>query len=208
MKTKTLELNLEKAREWYNGSNESLKELALQAYTIEELQPFRKIKTFEDACKVLNLDIPKIFTIYYNINTISKATAAMFVLNLVRKALHKFIKIEDSDNTSTDLIFIPLIFVIKVGPNIKAASKDRQDFYSKYYSIIGNMSINDCHYEIYGNSATSSKARDLHNIGNSFVLFDCATKEIAKHLSYYFGTYIAMAIYGGIIGKNVEITSI
>ena len=54
---RNITITLEKAREWYNGDNKSLREVALQAFTEEELKqlPWESIKTFEDAIKALNI---------------------------------------------------------------------------------------------------------------------------------------------------------
>ena len=53
METRNVTLTFEKAKEFYNSGNAALKEIALQAYTKEELTipKFENIKTFEDACK-------------------------------------------------------------------------------------------------------------------------------------------------------------
>lgn len=55
METRNLTVTLEKAKEWYNSGNESLKEVALQAFSKEELTvfDFTRIKTFEDALTAL-----------------------------------------------------------------------------------------------------------------------------------------------------------
>ena len=52
---RNIAITLEKAKEWYNSDNESLKEIALQAFSKEELNAFdfTKIKTFEDALTAL-----------------------------------------------------------------------------------------------------------------------------------------------------------
>ena len=52
---RNITVTLENARNWYNSGNTSLKELALQAFSKEELTgfDFTKIKTFEDALTTL-----------------------------------------------------------------------------------------------------------------------------------------------------------
>lgn len=89
---RNITITLEKAKEWYNSGNTSLKEVALQAFNEKELTAFdfTKIRTFKDACEALGLDY------YYIVDTIeniiifghSKASAAMFKLNIIRKALN------------------------------------------------------------------------------------------------------------------------
>ena len=54
MKERNITITLEKAREWYNSDNESLKEIALQAFNKDDLASnFKDITTFKKACKAL-----------------------------------------------------------------------------------------------------------------------------------------------------------
>ena len=56
MEERNITVTLDKAREWYNSGNESLKEIALQAFSENELKfNFRSIKSLRDACKALDL---------------------------------------------------------------------------------------------------------------------------------------------------------
>ena len=52
---RNITITFEKAIEWYNSDNNTLKEIALQAFSKEELTTFdfTKIKTFEDALTAL-----------------------------------------------------------------------------------------------------------------------------------------------------------
>lgn len=55
MVKRNITITLEKAIEWYNSGDESLKDLALQAFTKEELiYNFRDITTFKKACDILD----------------------------------------------------------------------------------------------------------------------------------------------------------
>ena len=57
MEERKITITLEKAREWYNGNNTSLKEIALQAFSKEELIcNFKSITSFQKACETLNLN--------------------------------------------------------------------------------------------------------------------------------------------------------
>ena len=55
MKERNITVTLEKAREWYNSGNTTLKEVALQAFNKNELNEFdfTRIKTFEDSVTAL-----------------------------------------------------------------------------------------------------------------------------------------------------------
>lgn len=49
MEKRTIEISLETAKEWYNSDNESLKQVALQAFKEEELKDI----TYKDICNEL-----------------------------------------------------------------------------------------------------------------------------------------------------------
>ena len=86
---RNITIALEKAKEWYNSDNESLKEVALQAFSEEELAyNFRDITTFKKACEVLNIHYAITSIIIKDIAMVSRASAAMFKLNIIRKALN------------------------------------------------------------------------------------------------------------------------
>ena len=89
MNTRNVSVTLEKAREWYNSGNAILKDVALQAFKEEEIKhSFRDIKTFQDACDALGINYENAFYMADNINKYSRASAAMFQLNIIRKALN------------------------------------------------------------------------------------------------------------------------
>lgn len=82
-------ITLEKAIEWYNSDDESLKDLALQAFTKEELiHNFRDITNFKKACDALDYNYDDIVSKVNSIAELSRASAAMFKLDIVRKALN------------------------------------------------------------------------------------------------------------------------
>ena len=90
MEKRNVTVTLEKAKEWYNSDNESLKEIALQAFCKEELDAFdfTKIKTFRDALNALGYsgyDMQKIMKKTKSISYYSRASAAMIKLNIIRK---------------------------------------------------------------------------------------------------------------------------
>lgn len=94
MESRNISLTLQKAKEWYNSSSAKLREVALQAFTVEELKSidFREIKTFEDAYKVLGLDKRDVEC---DINRLSQVEGnlgnhliAIYKLDIIRKALN------------------------------------------------------------------------------------------------------------------------
>lgn len=63
---RNISITLEKAQEWYNSGNESLKEIALQAFNESELKfDFRSIKSLSDACSVLGVNAIELIKILY-----------------------------------------------------------------------------------------------------------------------------------------------
>lgn len=89
MKERNVTVTLSKAREWFNSGNATLREVALQAFDKTELTSnFTGIRTFRDACTVLKLDYHVMLSIVNTIKQVSRASAAMFKLNIVRKALN------------------------------------------------------------------------------------------------------------------------
>ncbi len=91
MEERNITVTLDKAREWFNSGNATLREIALQAFSKNELVcNFKNITTFQKACEVLGLNYGEMLHITMNIATISKASVAMFELNLF---LTQFIKI-------------------------------------------------------------------------------------------------------------------
>lgn len=89
--TRNVNVALEKAKEWYKKGGD-LKEVALQAYKKDELETpeWQNIKTFEDACKVLeiynryvslHLESEERYPYYNHIEALDK-------LDIIRKALN------------------------------------------------------------------------------------------------------------------------
>lgn len=88
METRNISLTLKEAKEWYN-SNIILRDVALKAFTKEELEcSFNDIKTFADACNVLGISFDVNSRLADEIAIISNASAAMFKLSIIRKALN------------------------------------------------------------------------------------------------------------------------
>lgn len=91
---RNITISLEKAKEQYNSGNNQLKEVALQAFSKEELNvfDFTKIKTFEDALlcfyKFQSDEYYSTIESVCRLRIVSVASAAMFQLNIIRKALN------------------------------------------------------------------------------------------------------------------------
>ena len=207
---RNVSITLEKAQEWYNSGNESLKEIALQAFNESELKfDFRSIKSLCDACNVLGLNYSEILSELCYINKISKASAAMFKLNIIKKALNLGKELSFTKNPEDSYICYPFNPII------------RRD--SIYYSdeieegkikIVGKFKVEGETYLILGDSAianlicTSGLSAFNSKNGSSqafsnIAFLGCASREIAEHFSRYFGTLITEAKYGDLKGFEI-----
>ena len=207
---RNVSITLEKAQEWYNSGNDSLKEIALQAFNENELKfDFRSIKSLCDACNVLGLNYNSILSESCYIKTISRASAAMFNLNIIKKALNLGKELSFTKNPEDSHICYPFNPIIR---------KD-----SIYYSdelkegrikIVGKFKVEGEVYLILGDSAIASltcssglgafnpkngSGQAFSNIG----FLGCASREIAEHFSGYFGTLITEAKYGDLKGFEI-----
>ena len=196
MEKRNIEITLETAREWYN-SNIVLRDIALQAFDEKELKyNFKDIKTFENAIKALGYDKVAINNIIRDINCYSHASAAMFKLNIVRKALNSG---QDLYLTKDSSVYYP--------------SNPLITKYSNYYDknlilgtmeIIGKIKSEGEEYYVLGGSVGFSSGTGLgclrsKSIGGTSIntsVLGCASKEIARHFSKYFGMLITEAKYG------------
>lgn len=204
----TINITLDEAKEWYNSGNEMLKELALKCFPLIKLNThnFENIKTFEDAVNELGKDIEHANFIVNVLEHQSKASAAMYKLNIVRKALNLGQDLHLTKNPEDSYIYHPY------NP---FAAKDYADFRNKHkfskLEIIGKIKIKkEEHYVLGGGS----------NIGGYTVLGDwdyyngigyvtaaiglgCASEDIAQHLSRYFGMLITEARFGDLDGFEI-----
>lgn len=207
---RNISITLEKAQEWYNSGNDSLKEIALQAFNESELKfDFRNIKSLSDACSVLGLNYSEILSESCYINRISRASAAMFNLNIIKKALNLGKELSFTKNPEDSYICYPFNPII------------RRD--SIYYSdeikegrikIVGKFKVEGEIYLILGDSAIASiigfsglgalnpKNGSCQAFSNTAFL-GCASREIAEHFSRYFGTLITEAKYGDLKGFEI-----
>ena len=108
MEKRNVTVTLEKAKEWYNSNNESLKEIALQAFSRDEIMlDFENITSFKAACIALGLNYIDISVIIGNIARFSRASAAMFKLNIIRKALNLGQGLHFAENPENSYIYHP-----------------------------------------------------------------------------------------------------
>lgn len=203
MQERNITITLDKAKEWYNGNSVTLREVALQAFSEDELRfNFRKIKSLEDACKVLGLTYSGVLFNVKNIAVVSKASAAMFKLSIVRKALNFEQELSFTKNPENSCIYYPFNPII----SIDSIYFDSEIEANKI-NIVGKFKIKGKIYLILGNSAAGSSTchsgLGVCNLKTGVSLaptntgiLGCASKEIAEHFSRYFGTLITEVKFG------------
>ena len=199
---RNITITLEKAREWYNSGNISLKEVALQAFSEEELaHNFRNITTFKKACEVLNIHYAITSIIIKDIAMVSRASAAMFKLNIIRKALNLGQDLHLTKDPKDSYIYCPYnVFITKDSIYYKT------EINSGKFEIIGKIKSEGKEYYVLGNYTYSDSYPGLgsfvshQGVGTSDGAHNgflgCASKEIAQHFSKYFGMLIMEAKYG------------
>lgn len=198
---RNVSITLEKAQEWYNSGNKSLKEIALQAFNEEELKfNFRNIKTLEDACNALNLDYKDVIKKADCIELYSKASASIFKLNIVKKALNLDHNLNFAKDPKDSFVYYPYNPFVT-----KSSTCYKKELRAYEMRIIGKFNNDGEEYYLLGNSAYGNAHKGLSNFNSSLGVcyafascgfLGCANEEIAKHFSLYFGVLITKAKYG------------
>lgn len=182
---RNVKISLEKAREWYNSGNESLKEVALQAFKESELivNPWENIKTFEDACRVLGVN-PKGVDLIYDSHLQN-----MYKLQIVRRALNA----DWEPKLNTETIYYPWMRYYPKGSSYDSSwtpvanFKAKED--NKVYTLVGG----DYYYYDGGLGYFGCGCGDVNA---SHGLLGCKSEEIAKYFGKTFSKLIFDAIYG------------
>jgi hypothetical protein len=205
---RNITITLEKAVEWYNSGNDTLKEVALQAFSRDELlYNYRNIKSLRDACEVLGFDYVGIRTTALSIAKISKSSAAMFQLNIIRKALNLGQDLHLTKDPEDSYIYYPYNpFVTKSSTHYKS------EINSGKIEVIGKIKSEGEEYNVLGGNAYAGGYAGLgyFSSGNgvgytdaTFGFLGCASKEIAEHFSKYFGMLITEAKYADIVDFEI-----
>lgn len=193
METRNVNVTLEKAKEWYKKGGD-LKEVALQAFTEEELKgvDFKCITTMNDVLRVLDINDYEYCHTIAHLDRYSKASVAAFKLNLVRKALNLGQKMDFKKGT----IWYP--YTPAILPN-NSYCKD------SYEVEVAKVKIGCDTFTLLGGGAYFGAFAGLgyffSNLGVAFSyacvgFLGCATKEIAQHMGKHFAKLIFEAKYG------------
>ena len=210
MLERNVTVTLEKAKEWYNSDNATLKEVALQAFSEEELAPFNftEIKSFKDALLCLypfgSKDYNDVVTNLKSIRAISKASAAMFKLNIIRRALNKGYDLHlTKDARGQNYTWYPYFRFVT-----KSSTYYDDELKRGEYKKLGEVVSEGITYDVLGGGASYGGSAGLgyfysnYGVGDAYASFGflgCATEEIAKHFGEYFGMLIMEAMYGDMV---------
>ena len=201
METRNVTLTLDKAREFYNSGNVALKEIALQAFTKEELTTpkYTDIKTFEDACKALGLNMDFVNFALCNMKNIEggfgKHLAAIYKLDIIRKALNGA---GWKPKMAEDDIYYGWVRFYKKPSDVPYNKKIIGNFNAdgqKYLLVGGFGYLGDC-----GGLGGFYSGDEYGGLNADFGLLCCKSKEIAQYMSEQFGKLIFDACYAQHIG--------
>lgn len=209
MEERNITVTLAKAREWYKGKNETLKELALQAFDIGALVcDFRDITTFKGACKMLALNYDSVYYGIEDIEGISKASAAMFKLNIIRKALNLGQDLHLTKDPEDSYIYYPHNPFVTKDPTYY-----NREVNSGKMEVIGKIKSEGEEYDVLGGGCAINGSliglgnfHFSHGVGYAYAdvgFLGCATKEIAQHFGKYFGMLITEAKYGDMVDFEI-----
>lgn len=199
METRNITLTLEKAKEFYNSGNEALKEVALQAFTVEELKSvnFREIKTFEDACKALGMDKERvegdIIMLRQVEGNLGNHLIAIYKLDIIRKALNGNWK---PKMTEGNIYYGWVRFYLPNNKpsNIKTIATLKID--NQKYLLVGGLGGGD-----YSDGLSDFYSKSGYGYSNTDLsLLCCKNREIAQYMSEQFGKIIFDACYAQHIG--------
>ena len=208
MKERNITVTLNKAKKWFNSGNATLKEIALQAFSKNELVcNFKNITTFQKACEVLGLNYGEMLHITMNIATINKASVAMFELNIIRKALNLGQDLHLTKNPEDSYIYYPYNPFVT-----KSSTYYKNEINSGKMEVIGKIKSEGEEYNVLGGGANASGHAGLGRFysydgvgaAHAYVGFlGCANKEIAQHLGKYFGILITEAKYADMVDFEI-----
>ena len=208
MKERNVTVTLNKAKEWFNSGNATLREIALQAFDKDELTyNFENITTFKKACEALGLNYNIISIVTKDIATFSRASAAMFKLNIIRKALNLGQDLHLTKNPKDSYIYYPYNPFVT-----KSSTYYKSDINSGKIEVIGKFKSEGEEYNVLGGSAFDGGNAGLgyfgsgNSVGAAYAdigFLGCANKEIAQHLGKYFGMLITEAKYGDMVDFEI-----
>ena len=201
METRNVTLTLQRAKEFYNSGNAALKEVALQAFTQEELTTpnYTDIRTLEYAVKALGMDKSKVESDLNNLTylegSLGEHLTAIYKLDIIRKALNGA---DWKPNMTEGDIYYGWVRFYKKSSDVPSNKK-----------IIGNFIADGQKYLLVGGFGSGGYYGGLSNFDflygagysvAAFGLLYCKSIDIAQYMSEQFGKIIFDACYAQHIG--------
>ena len=198
-------VTIDEAREMYNSGNKALKDLALKVFSEDELNQstYSEIKTFEDAVTVLGMSLDDENSIVNTLKKRSKAMAAMYKLNIIRKALNLGQNIHLIKSANED----SLVYCPKNPFIAKGSTYYKNDIEWCRIEIIGRFNNDGIEYfvlngdpgiSVHSGLAVYDGLICVAHAKTEFAFLGCASAEIAEHFGKYFGMLITEAKYGDV----------
>lgn len=194
MTQRSINITLQQARKLYKSGDTLQKQLALQAYTKEELEneKLSDIRTFQDACQTLDIPFDKITQITDHIEQYSKAAADLLRIFFIHKALNKGHKMPLDSGLKT-----PFPFIVMADKDTAA-----HEYYEKcrYVKQIGTVKVNGKYTIAYGGVTATLEDQGCLNYNKGEYhpmasLFPCANTDIAEYLARQFGMLLLQSLY-------------
>lgn len=202
METRNVTLTLQRAKEFYNSGNAALKEVALQAFTQEELTTpnYTDIKTFKDACLALGMSTD---IVEWNIEHLARIEGnlgghliAIYKLDTIRKALNG----ADWEPKMTEgQIYYGWVRFYSKHSDVPSDKKIIGKFIAdgQKYILVGGF--RSCEY--YDGLGDFYSGFEYGNSSADLGLLCCKSAEIAKYMSEQFGKIIFDACYTHHVGS-------
>ena len=202
METRNVTLTLEKAKEFFNSGNAALMEVALQAFTKEELTipEWQNIKTFEGACRAIGIvyrtDCDLIYLSRVEGN-LGKHLTAIYKLDIIRKALNG----DWNPSLVEGSIYYPFVRFYPINKEAEKITAANGWRLGPTFIADNNM------YALVGGDSGFYCIGGITNFDSGFGvvypdlgLLSCKSREIAEHMSRYFAKEIFEATYAQHIG--------
>lgn len=197
METRKVSVTLNKAREWYNSGNATLKEVALQAFTKEELTipSWEDIKTSESACRALDTGTTLDMLLVPPFG-VEKHMEAIWMIDIICKTLNGGWK----PSLVSGFVHYPWVKFYKEDDVPSDRKKDITNYFmynGEKYALVGGVCY-DCGSGL-GNYCGGG--------GDCYAgagLFGCKSREIALHMSTHFAKEIFLACYAGKLNGEIE----
>lgn len=196
MDKRTVEVSLQTAREWYKSGNKALKEVALQAFSEEELirKSFRDIKTVEDALQYLrDNNMCEDLISEYQAAECGSYSEKVCEYRIVVAALTN----NEERKLRTGDCWFPVVQFCEIGKEKncwgnKKVGTIKHD--GKKYAIVGGRAYYGAYAGLGSFASYNGVSASWAYVGFRLV----SSKEIAQYISEQFGRLLFEVHYGGV----------